>query len=432
MKTLILLYLRPAKHRQEVVARNRTRLADLGLRLVCADDEIDPRDGESFDDVIVLPPQEEVGRVHEALLGYAREHPVAGVVAQTEAAILPGALLVRSLSLPGMTIEAAHACVNKYESRTTLAGAGVPTPPFRLARTAADVRSFVRSGPGFPVVLKAVASSMSRLVTLVREDAGIGDAVAMVSSGLATFPDVRRLCTFAEAAGIDLGCDPRREFLVEGFAPGAPIETDGIVAGTTPFTFGVTEQVMFPPPCFYIDGYLFPSDRPEAERARIERISDAALRASGIRDSGFSIEMRAGDAGVAVIEVNGRLGQDDGFAELFAPATGCEPIVHTIAMAAGLAPDLVRRPVPPRALAYRCSFVEGTVEAAPDPSQLAALAASGIQSGLSVTPGTRLHAPPHPEAYPHLAWAIASDPRSSRAAYDRAAAGVSSLEFRIA
>jgi hypothetical protein len=272
---------------------------------------------------------------------------------------------------------------------------------------------------------------MSRLVTLVRDDAEVETAVATVSAGLARFPDIRRLCTFAAAARIDPGCDPTRDFLVEGFARGAPTETDGIVVGATPFTFGVTDQAMLPPPRFYIEGYLFPADRQPDDRERIERISDAAIAASGVRDSGFSIEMRADGRDVRVIEVNGRLGQDDGFAELFRPVTGCEPLVHAIEIAAGGPPSLVHRRPPPRAVAYRCSFVDGAVVRTPGASELAALAAAGLEAGVSVTPGTKLLAPPDPEAYPHLAWAIASDPASSRAAYARASHAVGSLQFEI-
>jgi biotin carboxylase len=431
MRTALLLYLRPANHRQTIAAKHRARLRALGLRLVSADDEPDPRDAAFFDDVLALPPQEEVGRVHDALLRYARDHRVDAVVAQTEAALLPGALLIRSLSLPGIGVDAAHACVNKVLSRLTLANAGVPVPRFCVASDASDVRAFV-DGHGYPVVLKAAASSMSRLVTLVRGAEDVEPAVAAVLAGLRTHPDVRRLCTFAAVAGANLHCDPERQFLVESFAAGTPVETDGLVVGDRPFTLGVTEQVMFPPPRFYISGYQFPADLPESRATVVEAVSDRALRAAGVRDAGFSIEMRERDGEVVVIEVNARLGQDDGFAELFAPATGAEPLVHAIAIAAGGAPAIRRERAPPRGLAFRCSFVDGVVRGVPPASAIAALAACGIEAGVGVTEGTRLFAPPHPEAYPHLAWAIASHPRSSRAAFEAAADAVTGLEFRVA
>lgn len=431
MKTLLLLYLRPASHRHAIVARNRERLRERGIRLVSADDEVDVRDAEFFHDAITLPPQEEVGRVVDVLLEYARRNRIDGVVAQTEAAILPGALFARALSVPGIPVEAAHACVNKLRSRMLLQQAGVPVPAFGLAGTAAHVRAFADACGGFPVVLKAVASSMSRLVTLVRTSDEVPAAIGRMREGITSFPDLARLEEFARVAGVDLLCDPRERFLVEAFAKGDPIETDGVVVGDTIHTFGVTEQAMLPPPRFYIEGYLFPSDRPPDARAAIERISSAALTASGVRDTGFSIEMRASGDDVRVIEVNGRLGQDDGFAELFKPATGLEPLVHLVDIAAGLEPVVPRASFRPRAIAYRCSFVDGVVRSAPGDMEIQRLAEQGFEAGISVAPGTRLYAPPHPEAYPHLAWAIASDATSSREAYARADAAVCSLSFEI-
>lgn len=430
MKTILLLYPRPASFLESMIARHRTALCDRGIRIVLADGLVLPGDRELFDDVVELPPEHDVRGAHAILSRYAAEHRVDGVVAQTESALLPGALLIRALGAPGITVDAAHACVNKHASRVALAAASVPVPRFALARTAADVRRHA-GACGYPVVLKAVASCMSRLVTVVHDDGEVDASVARMADGLLTAPDIKRLREFAELSGTDLGCDPRRNFLVEEFVAGDPIETDGFVAGLTPFTFGVTAQVVTPPPRFYFEGYLFPADRPAAELARIERISDAAIAASGLRDAGFSIEMRAQGNAVRVIEVNGRLGQDDGFGEMFRPVTGQEPFLHAIEMAAGIAPELVRAPHAARAVAYRCSYVDGVVTATPPPSALAALAREGFEAGVCVAPGERLYAPPHPEAFPHLAWVLASDIASSRAAYDRARERVDALDFEI-
>jgi hypothetical protein len=43
-----------------------------------------------------------------------------------------------------------------------------------------------------------------------------------------------------------------------------------------------------------------------------------------------------------------------------------------------------------------------------------------------------MYAPPHPDVTPHLAYALATDPMSSRAAYERARAAVDRLEFALA
>jgi S-sulfo-L-cysteine synthase (3-phospho-L-serine-dependent) len=430
MKTILLLYPRPASFLEAMVARDGAALRRRGIQFVLADGWLFPGDRELFHDVIEMPPEDDVRGAHSILARYASEHRIDGVVAQTESALLPGALLIRSLGVPGIAVEAAHLCVNKYRSRVALRSAGVPVPRFALVSDAAGVRKLAAEC-GYPVVLKAVASCMSRLVTVVRGDRDVDAAVEALRAALPGAPDVRRLLEFASLAGLDLGCDPRREFLVEQQVAGSPIETDGLVVGSQPFTLGVTEQVMTPPPRFYFEGYLFPSDRPAEERARIERISDAAVAASGLSDAGFSIEMRARERDVSVIEVNGRLGQDDGFGEMFRPVTGSEPYVHAIEIAAGLAPRLERRVHEPRAVAYRCSYADGAVAAVPTLEALAALRRDGLEAGISVELGAELRAPPHPEAFPHLAWVLASDPRSSRVAYERARRAADAMEFEI-
>jgi argininosuccinate lyase len=431
VKTILLLYPRPASFLDSMIARHRAALRDRGIRIVLADGLVFPADRDRFDDVVELPPEHDVHGAHAILSRYCAGRRIDGVVAQTESALLPGALLIRTLGAPGIPVDAAHLCVNKYRSRAALRDAGVPVPRFALARTAAEVRRHA-AACGFPVVLKAVASCMSRLVTVVHDEDEVEAAVARMTAALPAAPDVRRLCEFAELAGVELGCDPRRDFLVEELARGDPIETDGFVAGSSPFNFGVTSQMITPAPRFYFEGYLFPADRPAEELTRIERISDAAIAASGLRDAGFSIEMRARGDEVRVIEVNGRLGQDDGFGEMFRPVTGEAPFVHAIEMAAGIVPRLVRSRHDARAVAYRCSYEDGVVVATPPPAALDALGRDGFEAGICVAPGERLYAPPHAEAFPHLAWVLASDPRSSRAAYARARERVDALEFRIA
>src|SRR6185369_16165449 len=172
---------------------------------------------------------------------------------------------------------------------------------------------------------KATASALGRLVTLVRSPEDVEASVARVQAGLPTSTDLVRLASFARAARLDLGYDPFAEFLVEAFAGGDPVETDGVVSGSEPLSFGVTAQVLTPPPLFFVEGYLLPADRPAADIDAIERVSDAAIAALDLADTGYSIEMRIAEGRPLVIEVNGRLGWDEGFGDLFEVVTGVQP-----------------------------------------------------------------------------------------------------------
>jgi hypothetical protein len=327
----------------------------------------------------------------EATLRALRRVPADRVVAQTEYGLLAGSLLLAERGEPGPSPRAAWLTVNKWLGRRALGAAGVPVPRFALAASAAEVRG---AGLGYPLVLKPVASTLGRLVRRVDRDGDLDAAVAALRARLGDAPDIRRATDFARLAGLELGCDPTRQFLAESFAEGIPCETDGLLFGEDPDLFGVLEQVVSEDPGFPIEAYLLPASDPGA-RAETTR---AALRALGLADTGFSIEFR----GEALIEVNGRLGEDAGFPDLFAAALGEAPILRWLRGHAGPPPGPGGH-----ALAYRNHARGGTVRALCGPSGVRLLAA----------PGDRLAPPGDPAFAPHLAWALASDPSGARAAF---------------
>lgn len=430
MATVLVLYPGSVSFRQEQMARHRPMLRQLGIRTVLADDFVQDSDREMFDDVVELPPCDHVVEGWRVLEDWLARHAVDAVLSQSEPAILLGALAARKAGRPGIRPESALLCVSKYLCRVELARAGVPQPAFALARGADEVRTFAAEH-GFPVVLKATASALGRLVTWVRTAAEVDGAVERLRAGLLDSTDVRRLAEFAAASGTDLGYDPRSEFLVEAFARGDPVETDGIVAGREPRTFGVTGQVLTKPPLFFVEGYLLPADRPASEIDAIERVSDAALLALGVTDTGYSIEMRVEGGRPRVIEVNGRLGWDEGFGELFEVVTGFQPAFLCLQVALGANPEFRRRTDVRCAVAYRSSYSDGIVRGVPSEEDLEAIRHTVAGAGLAVEEGERTFAPPHPDSTPHLGWALATDPSSSRSAYDRARIAVDRMRFRI-
>ena len=399
-----------------------------GLRLVLADDGPSSADEDLFDEVLELPPPERLAEAYGLLRRWLDKRPPDGIFVQSERALLLGSLLARDFGLHGPGVEAAHLCSNKYLQRTVTCAAGVPNPHFALAETATDVRRL--SGAfGFPVVLKCVISTMSRLVTVVWTEDEIDGAVSHMQSALARSLDVARLQSFAVTAKVDLGCDPGRQFLVESFLQGNMVETDGLVVGNEPFTFGVTEQVQSVDPPFFIEGYLFPAEC--WDNGPIERVSNAVISAVGLRDSAFSIELREHAGEVRLMEVNGRLGWDDGFGEMFQVRTHRERITQTLQLALGIKPDLIRDVSRCAALAYRSCYYNGLVDELPTRDELAKCERPDLRLGLSTHVGAHFVAPPDPEAYPHVAWALATHPSSSRNAYQTARAAVDGLKVSI-
>lgn|GEM_PF-1764153 len=432
MIDVLCLYPGPATFRQKQVTAHRALLESLGVRLLLADDFDDPGDRACFADVFLLPAPSELEAGKRALDRALRGRTIHGVLAQSESGLCLGSLIAAERGLPCISPAATLGVTSKYVTRTRLAAARVGQPAFELVRTSADVRRFAASH-GYPVVLKAVASALARLVTLVRDDTEVEAAVMRVRAGLAESPDVLRLVGFARVSGLDLGHDPFDSFLVESFARGAALETDGVVAKDVIGTFGVTEQIMTRAPLFFFEGYLLPADLPEADLLRVEAASDAALRALDVRDTGFSIEMRFDGARTSILEVNGRLGWDGGFGDLFACVTGIQPVLQTLQIALGQPVVVERRAHVHAAVAYSACYEDRVVTSIPDPEAIARVERElDVQAGTCVWPGDRMVAPPNPDATPHLAWALARHATSSRAAFELARRALESLPVGLA
>jgi biotin carboxylase len=318
--------------------------------------------------------------------------------------------------------------LNKYLQRVVLSRAGICNPHFSLAENADDVRHLARNF-GFPLVLKCVISTMSRLVTPIWNEEEIDPSVARMLNALPKSNDVFRLISFAQMTKVEMGCAPMSQFLVESFADGDMVETDGLAGGQAPFTFGVTEQVQSVDPPFFIEGYLFPAEC--TDNGPIEAVSNTIVETIDLRYSGFSIELRVKDGEICLIEVNGRLGWDDGFGDLFQVRTHRDRILQALQLTLGIEPESIHDTAHCAAIAYRPCYHDGIVEDLPTREELAQLEDAALRFGLSTHKGARFVAPPNPNAYPHVAWALARHPTSSHTAYELARRAVDQLEVYI-
>jgi len=426
MPTLLVLY--PAYGTVSCARLARYAEELNGLRLVLADEEPTATEEEMFDEVVELPPPQRLAEAYQILRRWCDKRHPDGIFLQSERGLLLGSLLAQEFDLRGPGVEAAHLCSNKYLQRVVLSRAGISNPLFALAENAADVRRLA-SDFGFPLVLKCVISTMSRLVTLVCRKEDVDSAVARIRAGIAHSLDAARLVSFAQTGKVALDCDPKRQFLVESFLQGDFVETDGLVVGDKPFNFGVTEQIQSVNPPFFIEGYLFPAEC--MDNKPIETVSDAVMKTIGLRNSGFSTEFRVCDSDICLVEVNGRLGWDEGFGDMVRVRTRQERIFQTVQIALGVEPELIRDVTRFAALAYRSCYYDGVVEDLPTREELAQLEQDELRLGLATHIGARFYAPPNPETYPHVAWALATHPTSSHAAYEIARQVVDGLEIAI-
>ncbi len=163
-----ILVLYPGLHEErcQLLAPHKWRLRLSRVQLVLADDLVHSDDASTFADVLQLPSSEQADEVWQVIARYLERHPVDGIVAQSEAGLLIGARIAREFGLPGPTVDAVMATVNKFKTRTLLQAANIPQPAFALARSASV---FLRRNPRIcqsPLVM-VEAATRSRARALV-------------------------------------------------------------------------------------------------------------------------------------------------------------------------------------------------------------------------------------------------------------------------
>ncbi len=426
---VLILYPGLYEERRDLLAPHKWRLRLTGTKFILAEDRLHPEDGAVFGETLQLPSPEKAGEVWEELSKYLKRHPVDAIVAQSEPALLIGARAAREFGLIGPSVEAAMATVNKFGTRTQLKAAGIPQPDFRLVSCAAEVRAFAEEH-GWPVILKATASSRQRLVTRVAGREEVESAVEHMLASLPTARDVIRMASFAELEGLDLGFDPFKQFLVERSVDGVALECDGVISGSTADWVGVCEQVPAPIPGYFIEGYLLPTRESGEQQHVANGIAQACVQTLGLTNTGVSVEIHMSDQQPYVIEVNGRLPWDEGMQELVQAATGCFPALLALRVAMGKS---IRRARIKRhaALLYCANYLEGTVESVPEPSEFKRLTRGAHAAWLFAQPGMEVLQGVHPDSRPHLAGVLTTDRHSTARAMQRGQAILDGLSIRI-
>jgi biotin carboxylase len=426
-----ILILYPGLHgeRARLLEPYKWRLRLGRVKVILADDRVHSEDAGVFADILEMPSAEDAAGAWQVLARYLEKHPVDGIISQSEPGLLLGARAARQFGLPGPSVEAALSTVNKFDSRTRLAAAGVAQPAFELVGDAQGVRRFAAEH-GWPVVIKAVASSRQRLVLKVSGELDLEQTVAHMRAELPAARDVRRLVSFAELEGVDLGLDPFQEFLVEAFQVGRPVECDGVIAGHEPYWFGICEQLICDQPGFIIEGYALPGRVSVEQEFQALSTARIAVETLGLNHTGVSVELALSPDGPHIIEVNGRLPWDDGLNELIQASTGCNPGVLMLKVAAGKSLSRVRTRQH-AALIYRCNFDEGLLTQLPNTTQLKALTSREKSPLLFARLGDRLLPAEHPDSRPHVAGFLATDSKHTQRAVEIARAGLTGLQLGI-
>jgi biotin carboxylase len=232
-------------------------------------------------------------RAADEARGFARTHPIQGVVGVDDDTAIVAAHVAHRLKLKGNPTHATEAARDKHQQRLRLSDAGVPIPRFALHMVADDAAEIAKS-IRYPCVLKPLRLSASRGVMRADNAQGFIKAHARLRDIL-TQPD-------AAACG-----EPARQYLVEEFIPGYEVALEGLVVNRRLHTLAVFDKPdPLDGPFFEETIYVTPSTVPAGLQKAIQDCAERAVRALGLTEGPIHAELRYNERGPWLIEMAAR------------------------------------------------------------------------------------------------------------------------------
>jgi ATP-grasp domain len=214
--------------------------------------------------------------------------------------ILPASWIADHLHLPGLPVQTAEACTDKFLMRTLFAAANENiSPAFATVSSEVDVREFAR-GHSFPLILKPANLAKSLLVT---KSDSLEELVAHYHKSVGLLETI-----YQKHA-------PNRtpKLIIEEFLDGTIHSADAFVDGQgEPY---VLEQVVD-----YQTGYdigfndnfhysrIIPSQLSADDQAALRHCASVGIRALGMKNSPAHVEIIMTNGGPRIVEIGARSG----------------------------------------------------------------------------------------------------------------------------
>ncbi len=222
------------------------------------------------------------------IIQFAQKRPLAAIVPVDDAGAVLAARVSKALGLPHNDVAAAEAARDKYKMRQMLAQAGVNSPKFRrfaLAARFQDIMMAVQSDVGFPCVVKPLYLNGSRGVMRANDTAELHVAVQRLHQILPAHSD----------------------FLVEAYLPGVEVALEGVLEDGRLHPLAIFDKPdPLEGPYFEETLYVTPSRLADEIQAQIVETAAAGAAALGLQLGSVHAELRVNEAGVWIVEVNGR------------------------------------------------------------------------------------------------------------------------------
>ena len=228
-----------------------------------------------------------------AIVDFAAEFPIDGVVAAEDETTALAATCAAALGIAHSPIEAVLTTRNKVFLREALAAAGLPSPGFAVV----DLRRALRLPPhlSFPCVLKPTFLSASRGV--IRADtAAEFDAAARRIARILDDPELQR------AAG-----EEANRILVEEYIPGSEYAVEAMMDGGRVHLLALFDKPdPLEGPYFEETIYVTPSRAAATIQDKILQAVQQAIDVIGLREGPLHAELRVNDSGAYIIDLAAR------------------------------------------------------------------------------------------------------------------------------
>src|SRR5437764_4012790 len=223
------------------------------------------------------------------IVDYAREHPIAAILAVDDAATELAALASAALGLAHNSPQAAEAARNKLLMRTLMSRGGAPCPVFRPFSLGADPDE-IATQVTYPCVAKPLRLSGSRGVTRANNP----------DEFVAAFNRLKRLL-------LSEGYTEQDSLLVEDFIPGFEVALEGILThGQLKVLTLFDKPDPLDGPFFEETIYVTPSRLPTDVQEAIARCVTTAAASLELREGPVHAELRINEQGPWMLEIAGR------------------------------------------------------------------------------------------------------------------------------
>jgi biotin carboxylase len=257
---------------------------------------------------------------HAAVIDVAKREAVSGVITLcTDTPVNTVAAVAQALGLTALTPEAAQCATDKRLMRKSFAEHGAPSPRFLEIEDESEALDAAEE-IGYPVALKIARSSGSR--------------------GIYRVDNANELHRSVEAARRH---QSQGALLVEEWLEGPEVSVEGMCFEGQVHVIQITDKCVFPGAFPVESGHTQPSRLAADLQTRIRDCATAGIRALGLMDCAFHVEIKATSRGPMLIEVGARLGGDRISTHLTPLSMGVNLVRAAVELAVGRKPDVTPR-----------------------------------------------------------------------------------------